>query len=320
MSKKKIKPGTLRTIIVLSIILAVVLFTFIVGIFFGDTPFGNLVANSLGKFFNVVNFVQTNSLILLETAGILFFVWALNQVVYMLISLIVRKRSHRSTIWIIIRSIFKYGSAVAGVFLILSAWGVETPTLLAGAGILGLALSFGAQSLIEDVIAGLFIIFEKQFVVGDIIQVAGFRGTVLEIGVRTTTFEDVNGDVMVMNNSDLRMTINTSINPSPSVCDISISYSEDIERVEKIIKEHLDDMKVKIPEIIEGPFYKGVQSLGESSVVLRIYARTDETKKGQVTRDLNKYMKILFDKEGIEIPFNQIVVRYEDSEKSGKKQ
>jgi len=238
----------------------------------------------------------------------------------MLIALIVRKRSRRSTIWVIIRSIFKYGSAVVGVFLILSAWGVETPTLLAGAGILGLALSFGAQSLIEDVIAGLFIIFEKQFVVGDIIQVAGFRGTVLEIGVRTTTFEDVNGDVMVMNNSDLRMTINTSINLSPSICDISISYSEDIERVEKIIRDHLGDMKVMIPDIIEGPFYKGVQSLGESSVVLRIYARTDETTKFQVTRELNKYMKVLFDKEGIEIPFNQLVVHYEDPDKTGKKQ
>lgn len=319
MLKRKMKPGTLRNVIILSVIAVVVIFTIVVALFFGSTPFGNLVANSFGKFFNVWDFLQTNALILLETVGILFFVWALNQVVHILIALIVRKRTHRSTVWIIIRSIFKYGSAVIGVFLILSAWGVETPTLLAGAGILGLALSFGAQSLIEDVIAGLFIIFEKQFVVGDIIQVAGFRGTVLEIGVRTTTFEDLNGDVMVMNNSDLRMTINTSINPSPSVCDISISYTEDLERVEGIIRSHLDEIKARIPDIIEGPFYKGVQSLGESSIVLRIYARTDETKKGQVTRELNKEMKLLFDHEGIAIPFNQLVVRYEEPEKSGKK-
>ncbi|MCX5774958.1 MAG: mechanosensitive ion channel family protein [Firmicutes bacterium] len=319
MLKSKMNPGTLRNIIVLSVIGAVVVFTIVIAVFFGNTPFGNLVANSFGKFFNVWVFLQTKALILLETAGIIFFVWALNQVVHMLIGLIVKKRSHRSTIWIIIRSIFKYGTEVVGVFLILSTWGVETPTLLAGAGILGLALSFGAQSLIEDVIAGLFIIFEKQFVVGDIIQVAGFRGTVLEIGVRTTTFEDLNGDVMVMNNSDLRMTINTSINPSPSICDIAISYSEDLERVERIIRSHLDEIKAKIPDIIEGPFYKGVQSLGESSVVLRIYARTDETKKGQVTRELNKEMKLLFDHEGIEIPFSQLVVRVEDPEKFGKK-
>ena len=112
---------------------------------------------------------------------------------------------------------------IVGVFLVLSAWGVQTPTLLAGAGILGLALSFGAQSLIEDVIAGLFIIFEKQFQVGDIIQAHSFRGKVTEIGVRTTTLVDVNGDVLIINNSDLRQTINTSANLSPAICDISIA-------------------------------------------------------------------------------------------------
>ncbi len=117
----------------------------------------------------------------------------------------------------------------------------------AGAGILGLALSFGAQSLIEDVIAGLFIIFEKQFQVGDIIQAHGFRGKVTEIGVRTTTLVDVNGDVLIINNSDLRQTINTSANLSPAICDISIAYDEDIERVEKIILANIEDLKNGFP-------------------------------------------------------------------------
>ena len=128
-----------------------------------------------------------------------------------------------------------------------SAWGVQTPTLLAGAGILGLALSFGAQSLIEDVIAGLFIIFEKQFQVGDIIQAHSFRGKVTEIGVRTTTLVDVNGDVLIINNSDLRQTINTSANLSPAICDISIAYGEDLERVEKVILSNIEGLRKKIP-------------------------------------------------------------------------
>lgn len=289
---------------------AVVVVTVVIAL--STTPFGVFVNNTVGKFFNVANLFVNNGMALLETAVIIFFVWALNEIVKIVIDLLIRRFSKKSTVWIIIRSIFKYGSVIVGVFLVLSAWGVQTPTLLAGAGILGLALSFGAQSLIEDVIAGLFIIFEKQFQVGDIIQAHSFRGKVTEIGVRTTTLVDVNGDVLIINNSDLRQTINTSANLSPAICDISFAYDEDLERVEKVILNNIEELKSKIPDIVEGPFYRGVQSLSDSSVVIRMYARTDELKKYQVTRDLNKEMKLLFDRNGIQIPFNQIVVHYED--------
>lgn len=315
MTKKKLTRKQIRMIVVLSIIGFIVLLTIISATFFPTTTFGGLINDTLGRFFNVWNFLSTNYLLILQTLGVLLFIWALNEILTLVIGALTRKRDHKATIWTIVRSLFKYGSYIVGIFLILSQWGVETPTLLAGAGILGLALSFGAQSLIEDVISGLFIIFEKQFEVGDIIQVNSFRGRVLDIGIRTTTFEDYNGDVMTINNSDLRMTINTSINPSPSICDVSIAYEEDVEKVEKILNSHLDDMKKVIPDILEGPFYKGVQSLGESGVVLRLYAKADETKKFQVTRDMNRYVKILFDKEGVEIPFNQIVINYKDGKK-----
>lgn len=312
--KKKMKKGMLRMIIVLSIIAAVIIFAVVFGVIpaLSITPFGVFVNNTVGKFFNIANLFVNNGMALLETAVIIFFVWALNEIVKIVIDLLIRRFSKKSTVWIIVRSIFKYGSVIVGVFLVLSAWGVQTPTLLAGAGILGLALSFGAQSLIEDVIAGLFIIFEKQFQVGDIIQAHSFRGKVTEIGVRTTTLVDVNGDVLIINNSDLRQTINTSANLSPAICDISIAYDEDLERVEKVILNNIEELKSKIPDIVEGPFYRGVQSLSDSSVVIRMYARTDELKKYQVTRDLNKEMKLLFDRNGIQIPFNQIVVHYED--------
>jgi small conductance mechanosensitive channel len=313
-AKQKMKKGTLRMIIVLSVIAAVIIFAIVFGVVpaLSVTPFGVFINNTVGKFFNVANLFVNNSMAIIETLVIVFFVWALNEIIKYVVDLLIKKFRTKSTIWIIIRSIFKYGSVIVGVFLALSAWGVQTPTLLAGAGILGLALSFGAQSLIEDVIAGLFIIFEKQFQVGDIIQAHGFRGKVTEIGVRTTTLVDVNGDVLIINNSDLRQTINTSANLSPAICDISIAYDEDIERVEKIILANIEDLKKRIPDIVEGPFYRGVQSLSDSSVVIRMYARTDELKKYQVTRDLNKEMKLLFDRNGIQIPFNQLVVHYED--------
>jgi small conductance mechanosensitive channel len=222
-----------------------------------------------------------------------------------------RKRTQSSTIWVIIKSIFKYLTSIVAVFLVLSVWGVDTPTLLIGAGIVGLAISFGAQSLIEDVIAGLFIIFEKQFMIGDIIQVNNFRGRVTEIGIRTTSLEDLNGDILIINNSDVRMIVNTSANLSPAICDISVSYGQDLEYIEGVINQALPHLKEKISDIVEGPFYKGVQQLGDSSVVLRIYAKTEETKKYQVVRDLNREMKLLFDQNKISIPFPQIVVHHE---------
>lgn len=147
------------------------------------------------------------------------------------------------------------------IFLILSAWGVQTPTLLAGAGILGLAISFGAQSLMEDIFSGLFIIFERQFEVGDYIEVAGHEGIVKEISLRITKIENLEGDTVILNNSDIRSTINSSSGFSPAVCDISISYSADLEKVEKIIFDNLEDIKKKIPAIKGGIYYKGVKLL-----------------------------------------------------------
>mgnify|MGYP001767813046 CR=1 FL=1 len=308
MKNKKSRAELKTMIIVFATIGVLIILAVVSDLFLSGTGFGNFVNNTIGKFFNIVGLITNNTIKIIESITIVVFFWLLNKLFELIVIPFVRKRNHQATVWVIVKSIFKYGTSIVAVFLILSAWGVDTPTLLAGAGIVGLAKRFGAQSLIEDVLAGLFIIFEKQFMIGDIIQVNAFRGTVTEIGIRSTSLEDVNGDVLIVNNSDIRMIINTSANPSPSVCDISIGYGENLERVEKIIIDFLPELKNRIPDIIEGPYYRGVQQLGESSITLRIYARADETKKYGVTRALNKEMKLLFDRNHIEIPFNQVVV------------
>lgn len=314
---KTAKKGLVRMIVVLSVIAAVFIFAIIFGTVpaLAVTPFGVFINNTVGKFFNVANLFINNGIPLIETVVIVFFVWAINEIVKIIIDLLIKRFRKKSTVWVIIRSVFKYGSVIAGIFLILSAWGVQTMTLLAGAGILGLALSFGAQSLIEDVISGLFIMFENQFQVGDIIQVHGFRGKVTEIGVRTTTLVDLGGDIMVINNSDLRQTINTSVFLSPAICDIPVAFEEDIEKIEKIIIANLEEIKKKIPDIVEGPFYRGVQEISDSGLVVRVFAKTDELKKYQVARDLNKEMKLLFDRNNIEIPYKQYLIHTDKEEK-----
>jgi small conductance mechanosensitive channel len=308
------KQEKVRIIVVSSIIFVLVFLAIFSGIIFPGTTFADIIDNSIGKFFNLFAFLKNNYVVLLENITIVIFIWILNKLLLLLVNVFTKKGHRSETIGDLLRSMVKYLSGIVAVFLILSAWGVQTPTLLAGAGIIGLALSFGAQSLIEDIFSGLFIIFEKQFSVGDVIQIGDFRGVVKDIGIRITRFEDLNGDVKIINNSDIRGAINTSNALSPAICDISISYGADIEQVEGIIKKNLDKIREKIPEIVEGPFYFGVEKLADSSVVLRVVARTEETKKKNVLRALNKEMKVLFDKNGIEIPFPQLVVHSDKKE------
>ncbi|MBU1143345.1 MAG: mechanosensitive ion channel family protein [Firmicutes bacterium] len=301
-----------KLFIVGGIVLVFILIGSLASIIFPGTTFALIIENSIGKFFNIVDFVKNHYVTILESLTIVIFVWVLNKVLQFLILVLTNKKNRSMTLGKLFGSIVRYLSFIVAVFLILSAWGVQTPTLLAGAGILGLAISFGAQSLIEDIFAGLFIIFEKQFVVGDIIQIGSHRGIVKEIGIRITKVEDLNGDVLIINNSDVRGAINTSTNPSVSMCMISIEYGSDLKKIEKVIMENLESIKKSIPEIIEGPFYDGLESLADSSIVIRVSAKTDELYKNRVKRALNREMILLFEKNNINIPFPQLVIHQED--------
>ncbi len=321
MNFKDKSPKEKRSIfIVLAVVLVLLLVSILGPIIFPNTAFSTIVENSVGKFFNLFNFFKNNYIIMIETVAIIFFMWLIDKLILLLVSLLKIRTLRGTTIANLLNSTINYLAFIIAIFLILSAWGVQTPTLLAGAGIIGLAISFGAQSLIEDIFSGLFIIFEKQFSVGDIIQIGDFRGVVKEISLRVTKFEDINGDIKIINNSDIRGAINTSSSLSKAACEISISYGEDIERVEKIIHENLSEIRKQIPKIVEGPHYLGVQTLGDSSVVLRVIALVNEGDRYAVARQLNREMKILFDKNNISIPFPQLVIHEAKKENSENKE
>jgi len=294
--KEMSKKEKLNLIIVLGVVFVLLLVSILGPIIFPNTTFANIIDNSVGKFFNLFDFFKNNYVVLIETLAIIFFMWLISKLLLIILSIFKAKSFRGTTIANLINSTIKYLAFIIAIFLILSAWGVQTPTLLAGAGIIGLAISFGAQSLIEDIFSGLFIIFERQYSVGDIIQIGDFRGTVKEISLRVTKFEDINGDIKIINNSDIRGAINTTTSLSKAVCEISIGYDEDIERVELIINKNLHEIRNNIPKIVEGPYYVGVQNLGDSSVVLRIIALVNENDRYNVARSLNREMKILIKK------------------------
>ena len=180
--------------------------------------------------------------------------------------------------------------------------------MLASVGILTLVIGLGAQSLIADVIAGLFIVFENEFQVGDIVVIEGWRGTVSEIGIRSTRIVDAGGNIKIINNSSIGSIINQTEQLSIAKCIIGTEYSANLEEIEKVIGENLQKIAQNIPQIVEGPFYKGVAALNSSSVDLLFIAKCEEENIYQVQRDLNRAIKLMFDANKINVPFQQVVL------------
>lgn len=209
----------------------------------------------------------------------------------------------------LLQSAVSYFAALIGIFWGLSILGVGVSTIFASVGVLALVIGFGAESLVADVVTGVFLVFENQFNVGDIIEVGGFRGTVEQIGIRTTYIRDAGDNIKIINNSDLRNILNRSAAQSWAKTDVAVSYNEDLERVEKVLAELLPKIRAKYPEVFPNdPVYSGVQELADSGVVLRIAAIVHEQDIYKAPRLLNRELKLGFDRAGIDIPFPQVVV------------
>ena len=241
--------------------------------------------------------------------AVVLLVWLVCDLVVSALSFLMdRNRNSRSMIGLFV-SLIKFVGCIVAIVWALGILGVNLAGIFASLGIASLIVGFGAQSLIEDAVTGIFIIFEGQYHVGDIIVLDGFRGTVRRIGIRTTIIEDSGGNLKIVNNSDIRNVQNRSKNASVAACDLSISYDADIREVEKILATTLPMLHTKYSDLfLSAPRYVGVESLGESSVVLRIVVNVAEENYFLGYRTLNRELKLMCDRHGIEIPFNQLVV------------
>ncbi len=220
----------------------------------------------------------------------------------------IKPKTHFQTALRLVVSFTRYAIFIVAIICILAAWGVDTQALLVSAGILGLIIGLGAQSLIADIIAGLFIVFDGEYKVGDYIVVDGWRGVVMEIGIRTTKIKDEGGNIKYLNNSTIKAVVNQSQELSVIRCELPIFYSDDLERVELAIKEYLPKIKDKTPYIVNGPYYKGVQNMEDSSVNLLFLAECEERDFYPARRALNREIYRMANAMNIQIPYNQIVV------------
>ena len=218
------------------------------------------------------------------------------------------KNKRRYTVIKLVESIIKYLVILIDFFVLLGIWGINVTAALAGVGIVGLVVGLGAQDLIKDLIAGIGIVMDDQYDVDEVVEINGFKGKVTEIGLRTTRLVNASGEIRIIRNGSISDLSNFSRTFSVAVALIDISYDEDIDKVIKVLDDNLPSLKENYPQIIEGPVVVGVDALADSSVTIRVTAKTNPEDHYAVQRALLKYTKELFEENNIDMPYPQVVV------------
>ena len=236
-------------------------------------------------------------------------VWLAYQIIKLILNFLGNRGKRVLTVTDLMIGLLKYASVIVAIVWGLSILGVNATAVVAGIGIIGLIVGFGAQSLIEDIITGAFIIFENQYGLGDIIILDDFRGVVRSIGVRTTVIEDVGGNLKVVNNSDIRNFQNRSKKNSVALVICSVAYETDLPALEKLLAAELPPMLEAHRDLyLTAPRYLGVEELGESGVDLKFAVDCREENIFNARRALARDIRVLFADKGVEIPFPQVVV------------
>jgi small conductance mechanosensitive channel len=206
----------------------------------------------------------------------------------------------------VLRSVASFTIMAVAAVMILGELGVELGPLIAGAGIIGVALGFGSQSLVRDFLSGIFILVEDQFGIGDIVNLDGTTSGVVEaVSLRTTRLRAVDGTVWHVPNGEIRRVGNMSQHWSRALLDIEVAYATDLTRAKEVIREVAHAVWDEDQHVLEEPEVWGVEELGAHGVVIRLVVKTTPSEQYRVSRTLRERLKVAFDAEGIEIPFPQ---------------
>lgn len=236
---------------------------------------------------------------------------------YILIDRYVKKRGNRifaaddkkmNTITIMLKNAIKYILYFIGAMMVLDLFNINTTSILATAGIGGLAIGFGAQSLVKDILTGFFILFEDQFSVGDFIKIGSMEGIVEELGVRTTKLRDFTGELHIIPNSNVEIVTNKTRGAMRAMVNVTIAYEENIDEAIKVLDRVSEELRNSNKDIVEGPTILGVSDLGDSGIDLAMVAKTIPMEQWNVERDMRKSIVEAFEREGIEIPYSKLVL------------
>jgi small-conductance mechanosensitive channel len=302
---KEQKKALIKTIVIWALCIIVVL----LAIFAKQLFHSDLYGSDANGFIAIGDWFKLNALNFLKTAMLILIIWMILMILKLIAKGIGKKNKKAATVASLLLSVIKWTMIFIGLFIGLGYWGVDTSDLLASIGVIALIIGLGCQSLISDIVAGLFIVFDDAFQVGDIVVIDDYRGTVEDIGLKSTKLVDAGGNIKIINNSSIGELTNLSKDLSVAICDdCDISYNEDLRRVESIIAKELPNVKKEIPAIVDGPYYKGVSEFYRDGPLLKFVARCKEEDVYQVTRDMKKWIFKMLDDNGVDIPYPQFYV------------
>src|ERR671934_2113681 len=218
----------------------------------------------------------------------------------------------------VLRSVLSFTIMAVAAVMILGELGVELGPLIAGAGIIGVALGFGSQSLVRDFLSGVFILVEDQYGVGDTVDLGEATGVVEVVSLRTTRLRSVDGTVWHVPNGTIARVGNKSQHWSRALLDVQVAYGTDLAHAREVIKRVADEVhEERSGWVLEEPELWGVEELGPHGITVRLVIKTQPSKQWDVSRLVRERLKAAFDAEGIEIPFPQQTVWHRNGRDSG---
>ncbi|MFO7914826.1 MAG: mechanosensitive ion channel family protein [Candidatus Krumholzibacteriales bacterium] len=220
----------------------------------------------------------------------------------------------------LIETTLRVAVLIAAILMVIKEFGIDITPFLAGAGIVGLAVGFGAQSLVKDIISGFFMLLENHLNVGDVVEIAGKAGLVESMNLRITVIRDFEGKVHIVPNGEIAVVTNFTKEYSRALIEIGVAYKEDVDRVIEVLKEVGEDIRqdeVFGPKILEPMEVIGLDSFGSSSVNIKVRFKTKPIEQWNTAREYRRRVKRRFDQEGIEIPFPHITLYVGEGENEG---
>ncbi|MDP9751033.1 small conductance mechanosensitive channel [Thermoanaerobacter pentosaceus] len=207
------------------------------------------------------------------------------------------------TLMSLTKNILRYVIYFIAAASILKIFNIDMTSILAVAGIGSLAIGFGAQNLVKDVISGFFVIFEDQFGVGDYITINNFSGLVEEVGLRTSKIRDFSGDLHIIPNGEIKTVTNHTRGSMRALVNVGVPYEEDVDKITNVLKQICEDIKKSRNDIIDGPTVLGITDFQDSQVLITIVAKTEPMKQWEVEREIRYRIKKVFDQEKIAFPY-----------------
>lgn len=218
----------------------------------------------------------------------------------------INDRRQKTTIGLI-TNILKYFISIVALLMILDVYGIDTKSLIASLGVVSLVAGLALQDFLKDIIAGISILFEDQYAVGDVVSIGTFKGTVTYLGVKSTRIKSFTGEVLIIPNRNIDKVINHSLENSISYLDIPVPYDSNLLKVKEVLENVCNELSIEL-NLENKAEVMGVEEFSDNSINIRIGFSCDYLRKLEYERKFREKIKSAFDENNIEIPFTQVVI------------